>query len=253
MNDAVAAGPDRGARKREAALGKAAAPCLAIKRYFPGFNPDVIFDVGANVGQSAVAFADVFPEAAIYTFEPVASVYRALAANLADRPRVQAFNSALGRRAGSARVTKGRVSPSNRIVDPTNPFERQRKTESVAMISGDGFCNEHGIERIGFLKVDTEGHDLDVLVGFQRMLTAERIDLLEAEVGMNPENRRHVPFEAVKAYLEPLGYRLFHIHDLAMDAPFSGRTVLRRANAMFASGAFVAANRVEPKKKKMPR
>jgi FkbM family methyltransferase len=247
MNDAVAPTSDRGARK----LRRAAAPCVAIRNSFPGFNPAVIFDVGANVGQSAVAFAEAFPEAAIYTFEPVASVYRTLEANVADRPLVRAFNVALGRRSGSAYVSKRRVSPSNRVVESPSLLKRG-KVEIVAMTAGDAFCVEHGVEHVDFLKIDTEGHDLDVLVGFQRMLADERVDVLETEVGMNPENRRHVPFEAVKAHLEPLGYRLFHIHDLAMDMPFSGRVVLRRANAMFVSNAFVEANRVEPKKKTRP-
>jgi FkbM family methyltransferase len=248
MNDAVASSPARDARKQHGFAQGAAAPCLAIERHFPDFSPAVVFDVGANIGRSALAFADSFPEATIYAFEPVTSVYRTLEANIADHPRVRILNTALGRRSGRAHVTKRSASPSNRIVEAPNLFER-RKTESVVITSGDEFSVEQGIERIGFLKIDAEGHDLDVLVGFQGMLSARRIDLLETEVGLNRDNRRHVPFEAVKAYLEPLGYRLFHIHDLAMDTPFSGRAVLRRANVMFASDAFVEANRAEPEKK----
>jgi FkbM family methyltransferase len=222
-------------------------PCRLIKEHFPGFAPDVIFDVGANVGKSAQAFAQAFPGAAIYAFEPVSSVYAALAENLAHEPRVRTFNAALGRGPGRAFATRRSTSVSNRIVDAPTMFERH-KTESVAMTSGDAFSAEHGIDRIGFLKIDAEGHDLEVLVGFQKMLAAARIDILEAEVGMNRDNRRHVPFEAVKAYLEPLSYHLFHLHDLAMDTPLSGRAVLRRANAMFVSDSFVEARRAESRK-----
>ncbi|MGH6922219.1 MAG: FkbM family methyltransferase [Propylenella sp.] len=222
-------------------------PAFLIKRHLPDFCPKVIVDVGANAGASALAFANAFPEAQIYAFEPVASVFRTLAANFESEPRVRTVNAALGRRSGRAHVTKRPASASNRIVESPNLFER-RQTEKVTMTSGDEFCVEHGIERIGFLKVDAEGHDLDVLIGFQRMLAAHTIDLLETEVGMNRDNRRHVPFEAVKAYLDPLGYSLFHIHDLAMDTPFSGRVVLRRVNAMFVSDAFADANRAELEK-----
>ncbi len=219
-------------------------PCRLIEEHFPGFAPAVVFDVGANVGRSATAFAAAFPEATIYAFEPVSSVYALLAGNLAHEPRIRPFNAALGRSPGRAFATRRPTSVSNRIVDAPTMFERHR-TESVAMTSGDAFSAEHGIERIGFLKIDAEGHDLEVLVGFQKMLVASRIDILEAEVGMNRGNRRHVPFEAVKAYLEPLSYHLFHFHDLAMDTPLSGRAVLRRANAMFVSESFVEARRAE--------
>jgi FkbM family methyltransferase len=245
MNDAVTSEPDRDARERPAVPTRAGIPGLLIRQYFPGFSPAVVFDVGANVGRSATAFVQAFPGAMIYAFEPVTSVFRTLEVNIEGLPRVRAFNTALGRRSGRAHVTKRPASTTNRIVEPPNLLERP-KTENVAITSGDEFAAEHGIEQIGFLKIDAEGHDLDVLVGFQRMLSARRIDLLETEVGMNRDNRRHVPFEAVKAYLEPIGYRLFHIYDLAMDTPFSGRVVLRRANVMFVSDVFVEANRVRP-------
>ena len=111
------------------------------------------------------------------------------------------------------------------------------------MTSGDAFCDEHRVERIAFLKIDAEGHDLEVLRGFRKMLEGMRIDLVEAEVGMNPENTRHVPFEVVKAYLERLGYRLFLIYDQARDVPFSGRVILRRSNVVFASARLVDAAR----------
>jgi FkbM family methyltransferase len=224
----------------------ASVPAALIKLHFPEYRPAVIFDVGANIGSSCAAFARVFPDADIYAFEPVASVYRKLQVRVGKLPRAQAFNFALGRRPDQVRVTRKPNSTSNRVVDTPTVFDR-RKTESVAMTSGEAFCAEHGIDRIGFLKIDAEGHDLEVLVGFQPLLAAGRIDLLETEVGMNRENRHHVPFEAVKSYLEPLGYHLFFIHDLAMDTPFSGRVVLRRMNAMFVSDAFVEANRVEKK------
>ncbi len=52
------------------------------------------------------------------------------------------------------------------------------------METGDRFCTKHSIEHIGFLKIDAEGYDLDVLTGFARMLSEGRIDLAEAEVSM---------------------------------------------------------------------
>jgi hypothetical protein len=110
------------------------------------------------------------------------------------------------------------------------------------MRSGDDFCTEHAIAEIGFLKIDAEGHDLEVLRGFRARLKDARIDLVEAEVGMNPENRLHAPFASVKTYLERRGYRLFLIYEQAFDTPFSGRAVLRRGNAVFVSPKLIEAN-----------
>jgi FkbM family methyltransferase len=217
-----------------------------IRKLLPGFAPRVVFDVGANVGQSARVLLAAFPDAALYAFEPVETSFRALAANLSGEPRAQFFNVALGRRSGEAYMISRGHSPTNRLVESPAWLPRH-KLARVAVVAGDRFCADYAIERIGFLKVDAEGHDLDVLIGFQRMLSETRIDLLEAEVGMSVDNPRHVPFEAVKAFLEPLGYHLFHIYDQAMDTPFSGRPVLRRANVAFVSGAFVEATAPPPR------
>ena len=198
----------------------------------PDFTPAVIFDVGANIGQSTRSFLAAFPGAAIYAFEPVATTFDTLRANIGALDEVRVFNLALGRRAGTARMQNRKNWVSNRILQGSTLFGRG-SGEAVTMTAGDAFCAEHRIERIDILKIDTEGHDLDVLVGFQAMLSAGHVGLVEVEVSMNRENAKHVPFEAVRAYLDPLGYALFHLSEQKMDLRFSGLPILRRSNAIF--------------------
>lgn len=204
----------------------------AVRTHLPGCAPSVIFDVGANDGKTAIALAASFPDAVVYAFEPVAETFRALAQNAATHHRIRPFNLALGARPRNARMRIKAVSVSNRIAGWRDLL---KPGETVTMTSGDDFCGEQGLDRIGLLKVDSEGHDLQVLIGFRKMLAAARIDLVEAEVGMNPENKRHVSFEAVKTYVERFGYRLFLIYEQTYDVPFSGRAVLRRCNVVFVS------------------
>jgi FkbM family methyltransferase len=204
----------------------------AVRTHLPGCEPGVIFDVGANIGATAMMFASSFPDATIYAFEPVAETFRAMVERVSPSTRIRPFNLALGARSRMARMRLKSVSVSNRIASWR---DFGKPSEAVTMTTGDDFCGEHAIERIGLLKIDTEGHDLQVLVGFKKALRAARIDLIEAEVGMNPENKRHAPFEAVKRYLERFGYRLFLIYEQTYDEPFSGRAVLRRCNVVFVS------------------
>ena len=208
----------------------------AVKRHLPGYAPDVIFDVGANVGSTALALAAGFPGATIFAFEPVESTFRTLSRNVSAHERIRPFNLALGRKPQRIRMRIKSLSVSSRIAGWRDLF---KPSEVATMTAGDAFCDEHRVQRIGFLKIDAEGHDLEILHGFGKMLQDMRIDLVEAEVGMNPENRRHVPFEMVKAHLERLGYRLFLIYDQARDVPFTGRVILRRSNVVFASARLV--------------
>ena len=173
--------------------------------------------------------------------EPVEATFKILVENVMNQDRIRPFNLALGRRSRPVRMRIKSLSVSNRVAAWRDYL---KPGETVAMTTGDSFCREHALQRIGFLMIDAEGHDLHVLHGFRKMLKDGRIDLVEAEVGMNPENRLHASFEAVKAFLERLGYRLFLIYEQSRDAPFSGRRILRRCNVVFASAKLVDAYRV---------
>ena len=47
----------------------------------------------------------------------------------------------------------------------------------------DRYCDEHEIARIDLLKLDVEGHELDVLEGAARMLSRRQIGLITFEFG----------------------------------------------------------------------
>ncbi len=55
--------------------------------------------------------------------------------------------------------------------------------ERVEVRTLDDFCAEQGVERIDFLKLDVEGHELAVLRGAQRMLGAGAVSMIQFEFG----------------------------------------------------------------------
>ena len=217
----------------------------AISSYLPGFAPRTIFDVGANIGQSALAFAAAFPEAQIFAFEPISETFGKLQAAVGDNAKIKTFRLALGRALGTADMLVNPRSPTgNRMANrPPRPGEF---IESVSTNSGDTFVAAQKIGTIDILKVDTEGHDLAVLMGFGQTLRTGRVTIAEAEVSMNPHNTKHVPFEHIKGFMEAAGFLLFHIHEPVLDIAFSGRPILRRCNVAFIS-ARVAEERRQPK------
>jgi FkbM family methyltransferase len=187
-------------------------------------TPRIIFDVGANVGQSAAKFRRRFAGADIHCFEPSAqSVARIQARRL---KRVQVHQIALGSAIATARLAEGH--------DPAIFHLSDEGGAEVAVETLDSFCSKLGITRIDFLKIDTEGHDLEVLKGAAAMLSAGQIAAVQVEAGLNPDNKFHVPFELLKAYLEGHDYRLFGIYDQVSEWP-TKEPHLRRANPMFVS------------------
>lgn len=185
-------------------------------------QPVVIFDVGANVGQSAEHYLSWFPDAEIYCFEPS----RQSAAELRKRlnERVRLFEIAFSSHSGTARLAHTGTSDTFRIAEVGE--------EEITVHTVDEFCREHGIETIDFLKIDTEGHDLEVLKGAEAMLQQGKIAAVQVEAGMSPENDLHVPFDVFKQRLEAASYRLFGIYDQVQEWPTRQRH-LRRANPVF--------------------
>jgi hypothetical protein len=90
---------------------------------------------------------------------------------------------------------------------------------------------ELGLDHIDFLKIDTEGHDLEVLHGFLPRLG--QVDFVEVEAGMNPYNTTHVPFDRLAGFLREAGFHLAHIFQQKMEWKRGGQPVLRRCNPLF--------------------
>ena len=183
----------------------------------------VVFDVGADDGKSVVQFLKAFPKAQIYSFEPARMMFCHLRDKFANNRRVSTFNTALGSTNGTARFTTDLVLTGLSRIDEYGKDE-------VPIETLDTFCAREGVEHIDFLKIDTEGHDLEVLKGAMGMLDRKAISAVQVEAGMSPENDFHVSFEKMKSYLDQRGYHAFGIYE--QYAPSASRW-LERVNAIF--------------------
>src|SRR5688500_8524641 len=70
----------------------------------PKLSVNVVFDVGAHVGYSAMRFVHEFADAHIYCFEPAAKTFAELQSTFLGRPRVKCFNVALGEASALAKM-----------------------------------------------------------------------------------------------------------------------------------------------------
>jgi FkbM family methyltransferase len=190
-------------------------PFIDLRRHLPGYRPTMFFDVGANVGQSARRFLTAYPAARIYSFEPLPSIFAELVRNVASDPHVTCLNIGLSDREGAAIMIEDADCSSIRTAGPG---------QEVQVRTLDSVCVEHGVDRIDFLKIDTEGHDLAVLRGAAQLFDERAIAAVQVEAGMHPENDSHVPFETLKAHLEEAGYRCFGIYsqspEWVLEKPF---------------------------------
>ena len=146
------------------------------------FQPEVLFDVGANVGEWTLAAKAHCPGAKIHAFEISPPTYETLVANTSHLPDVQCRNVGLSDVAGPIRIRHYSAVPSlTTSTDYPHPFAFTELTAEV--VTGDDYAARSGIEHIDLLKIDVEGMEERVLKGFQNMLGRNAIDLVQFEYG----------------------------------------------------------------------
>ena len=208
---------------------------IFLKERLPNVQINNVFDVGANIGWFSLCFLTAFADARIWAFEPVTTIRAEMLQNLArfeetkPFPRTSCLPYALGASNGLVEITSYPGVTINKIRSdkPANV-----PLESVHMLTGDDFCRTQLVQHIDFLKIDTEGYDLEVLKGFRGLITQGAIDFIQVEAGMIPGDPAFVGMTTLLDFMLPLGYRLFRFSNQA-----SGREipVMERADVVFIS------------------
>jgi FkbM family methyltransferase len=164
-----------------------------------------IMDVGANTGQSAETYARLFPVAQIYSLEPASEVFEKLCLNLATNKKVTPLRFAASDHDGFANFYHSEFNVASSL---NSPWKATGTSELVVCKTIDTISYEMNIRRINILKTDTEGHDLRVLKGAERMLSEGAVDIIIAECGFKPHDSCHSSFYEIADYLRLYDFNL---------------------------------------------
>ncbi len=84
------------------------------------------------------------------------------------------------------------------------------RVEEIPLIDIDSFCDEFAIDRVDFLKIDTEGTELDVLEGAARTLDRSVLGI-EIEVFFHETHPGRAVFAEIDAWMRGKGFTLFDL------------------------------------------
>ena len=144
---------------------------------------DCIFDVGANVGDWSLLAAKFFPGSNIWSFEMSFETHEHLNSNVSDISAIHPVNMALSNSSGRTQyLDHGDDAGTNSLVSSCQD-DVDAILKEVESVTGTQFCSGNGIDRIGLLKIDVEGAERLVLEGFDEMLDAGKIDVIQFEYG----------------------------------------------------------------------
>lgn len=183
---------------------------------------NVIFDVGANKGDATIEFAQSFPRAIIYSFEPDQATLPELRRRTDSyQARVKVFNFALGARTESRELTINKSSGGNSFLDISpgiGQFAAGDWTQPVAKAQAeiqtlDHFCSVNNIKIIDLLKVDTQGFEMEVLKGGSQVITPSRTKVIHIEVLFVELYKNQAFFDQVYKELANRGFRLVGLYN----------------------------------------
>jgi FkbM family methyltransferase len=206
--------------------------CLDLRRSMPNGRIATVFDVGANIGQTATRFARYFPEARIFSFEPVEDTFRQLTLNTNKFANVRCFRTALGSEDGSRRLYHQKDSRWNSLAEGVNSATETGIHEDISISTVDAFCSHERIQGIDLLKTDTEGYDLEVLNGATGKLKEGKIGFIYTETTFSDLDSQHTNFYKIVDFLKAYDFHFIALYDQCV-----GRKLIHGGycNALFAN------------------
>ncbi|HEX7862547.1 MAG TPA: FkbM family methyltransferase [Verrucomicrobiae bacterium] len=169
---------------------------------------DVAADIGANIGQMTTLMSrSVGKRGKVISFDPHPAVFSVLSENVsrlkasAENGEVVLHNVALSDRAGEAMLDLGEGwATNNGLARLADSGTANARTLPVRIMTLDEAVGPQ--TKVGFCKMDVEGHELKVLAGAATLLKERRIrDILFEDLGPYPSS--------VQEHLAAHGFTLF--------------------------------------------
>ncbi|MFT6890320.1 MAG: FkbM family methyltransferase [Halioglobus sp.] len=191
-----------------------------------GIERSVMLDIGANTGFYSAILEDVVGSENLYLFEPLPHLHRSLKQHF---KKAHVFDFALSDKEGIQNIRIPFIDGKrfdtratfNRHVEPNQTGFDEIEVRFFPL---DTIAKNSQLGPIGFIKIDVEGHELEVLNGGTETITRFK-PLILIEI----ESRHHkFPIEKIFSTLEALGYKGYYIDPEELELRHIARFVSDR-------------------------
>lgn len=189
-------------------------------------NP-LIFDVGANKGQSIRRFKNIFPRSTIHAFEPIKEEFVKLQDEFKNDKSIFLNNFALGDSldqkkfnimASTGHSSFYKINPDTEWLKirskefNSSEKEYEKKVVDVKIDTINNYCKKNNISLIHILKLDTQGYEEKILAGASEILP--KIKLIETELMFDNVYEKRLNFYDIEKHIIKHNFRLIAIEPL---------------------------------------
>ena len=137
----------------------------------------VVLDIGANIGASALYFSFMYPEAEIFAFEPAKAPYQLLQKNARLDSRIHAHNFGMFSVDRELQLYTGAIDCVTASIGKS--AENTTESETIKLRSVRDWLDANSVTTIDLLKIDTEGCELPILEGVSDFIPSIKLLHLE--------------------------------------------------------------------------
>ena len=186
------------------------------------YRSPVIFDVGANIGQSIDKYLKQFKKPKIHVFEPNKEAFEILEKKFDYLNYIYLNNFALGEKNSKKKLNythKSGSSSFHQINLNTDWIKKRSKSANVKpnqyikkkviteIKTLDDYVKNHKIKKIDLLKIDTQGYEEKVLLGSIKSLSF--IKNVELEIMLDECYKAETSFYHIENILYPKNFKIY--------------------------------------------
>lgn len=154
-------------------------------KWLQGLDIQTVLDIGSNKGNTVREFHRLFPQAAIYAFEPLADCLELVKSKMAGVPNIYFYKLALSDHEGEATFYRSEYSGSSSLLPMASlhktlfPHTAKQFPEKVRVTTLDKILADKNLESNILVKIDVQGEEGKVIAGGQKIISRAKVIICE--------------------------------------------------------------------------
>ena len=203
-------------------------PFLACKSLMFIENP-TIFDIGMNHGQTLKKILEVFPNSIVHGFEASKYCFKSLDQSFKKNKNFFLNNLAIGDETKVMKFNEYSWDALNSFLTRSYGRAQIIETYDVNVTTIDDYCCNNNIQKIDILKSDTEGFELKVLTGAQKMFNENNVHFVFIEMFFDLNFFDQASVGEIFSFLEKKNFSLVKFYEFGL----TGDGIASKSDALF--------------------